>query len=245
MAPSSLALPSTTSTSTPVSHAQNREHPASTHTQTPKQSMGRQSSIKQGPVRTLGLTSDPKAAGSPERRSSNAAPQTPTHGDGEPETSAGWRPPRAGPWGQGSADPEGLRTRGSRTTHPPRPRPPGPVAAPAPPPHPPQARSRGAPPPSRRPPRPPPPPPHPLRVTWGLRVWISWAGSASGETWRQGREAGGAVAPVGAGRRRGAGTYGQPGFLPGSLLLSRPGLLSSSALLQGLFSFTLICLHGK
>lgn len=38
-------------------------------------------------------------------------------------------------------------------------------------------------------------------------------------------------------------TYAGPGLLVGSRLLSRLGLLSSSAFLQGLLSFTLICLR--
>lgn len=40
-------------------------------------------------------------------------------------------------------------------------------------------------------------------------------------------------------------TYAGPGLLVGSRLLSRLGLLSSSAFLQGLLSFTLICLECK
>lgn len=40
-------------------------------------------------------------------------------------------------------------------------------------------------------------------------------------------------------------TYAGPGLLVGSRLLSRLGLLSSSAFLQGLLSFTLICLERK
>lgn len=48
----------------------------------------------------------------------------------------------------------------------------------------------------------------------------------------------------GDGRGQGC-TYAGPGFLVCSFLLSRLGLLSSSVFLQGLFSFTLICLEGK